>query len=178
MAPMPERGVSRREFLEVSGGVGVGLVLSFVLPVQVRAAQVASPGMQELNAWIRIGVDDTIHLSVSQLEMGQGVLTSVPMIIAEELEVDWRRVVAEQAPADERFGRQRTGGSMSIRSGFDEFRRVGAAAREMLVEAACEEWDVPRTACLARQGVVTHSPTGRQLRYGELAARAAALSPP
>ncbi len=175
---MPERGLSRREFLEVSGGVGVGLVLSFTLPVRAGAEKIASPGTHELNAWIRIGVDDAVHFFVSQLEMGQGVLTSVSMILAEELEVDWQRVRAQQAPADERFGRQRTGGSASIRVGFDELRRVGAAAREMLVEAACEVWGVPQSACRARQGVVIHGPTGRQLGYGELAARAAALSPP
>ncbi len=176
---MPERGLSRRHFLEVSGGVGVGLVLSFALPGGPAAARkTAPPGTQELNAWIRIGTDDTVEFFVSQLEMGQGVFTSVPMLIAEELEVDWQRVRAQQAPADDRFGRQRTGGSASIRRGFDEFRRVGAAAREMLIAAAGEAWSVPRSECRARQGVVIHEPTGRQLRYGELAARAAALPAP
>ena len=177
---MSERGLSRREFLEVSGGLGVGLVLSFALrmPPAAAAGEFTPTKMHELNAWIRIGVDDSIHFSVSQMEMGQGVLTSVPMAIAEELEVDWTLVRAEQAPADERFGRQQTGGSMSIRVGFDEFRRVGAAAREMLLEAACQQWDVTRSECHARSGVVFHEPTGRQLRYGELAAHAATLSPP
>ena len=104
---MADRGLSRREFIEVSGGVGVGLLISFALPVRAGAAKMASSGTHELNAWIRIGVDDTVHFSVSKMEMGQGVLTSVSMILAEELEVDWQRVRAQQAPADERFGRQR-----------------------------------------------------------------------
>jgi isoquinoline 1-oxidoreductase beta subunit len=110
--------------------------------------------------------------------MGQGVYTSIPMVLAEELEVDWKHVRAEQAPADARFGRQQTGGSRSIRSGFDAFRRAGAAAREMLVEAARATWQVERAECHAEQGEVVHTPTGRRLRYGELAERAAALSPP
>ena len=116
---MSDRGLSRREFLGVSGGVGVGLVLSFSLPGTGCAAKPAAAAAGELNAWIRIGTDDTVHFSVSKLEMGQGVFTSVPMVIAEELEVDWQRVKAHQAPADARFGRQSTGGSNSIRSGFD-----------------------------------------------------------
>lgn len=175
---MSEHTLSRRQFLSVSGGAGVGLVLAFSLPVPARAARPSMPAVHELNAWIRIGTDDTVNFQVSQLEMGQGVFTSVPMLIAEELEVPWERVRAQQAPADERFGRQRTGGSMSIRVGFDEFRLAGAAAREMLVAAACEVWGVPRSECRAHQGLVIHQATARRLRYGELAARAAALPAP
>ena len=175
---MSESGLSRREFLSVSGGVGVGLVISFALPESGYAAKLEGAGSRELSAWIRIGSDDTVHVSVPKLEMGQGVLTSIPMVIAEELEVEWGSVRAHQAPADARFGRQQTGGSNSIRSGFDEFRRAGAAAREMLIAAACAVWDTPRSQCRAKQGAVIHEPTGRALRYGELAVRASALTAP
>jgi isoquinoline 1-oxidoreductase beta subunit len=175
---MSEASLSRREFLTVSGGLGAGLVLSFSLPGLGHAARPNAPGRHELSAWIRIGTDDVVHFSVSKLEMGQGVFTSIPMVLAEELEVDWKQVRAEQAPADARFGRQQTGGSMSIRTGFDALRKVGAAAREMLIEAGSARWQVARAECRAEQGAVVHTPTGRRLRYGELAESAAALSPP
>ncbi len=175
---MSDGGFSRREFLSVSGGLGVGLVLSFSLPGSGRAEKLSVPETHELNAWIRVATDDSVYLSVSKLEMGQGVFTSIPMVLAEELEVDWGRIRAEQAPADARFGRQQTGGSSSIRVGFDAYRRAGAAAREMLVEVARAEWGAERAECSVEQGVVVHAPSGRRLRYGELAARAAALTPP
>ena len=174
---MPDEGISRREFLTVSGGVGIGLVVSFTLPARGNAA--TPPAAGEFSAWIRIGSDDSVYFSVSKMEMGQGVFTAIPMLLAEELEVPWEQVRAEQAPADARFGqRQQTGGSNSIRNGYEGFRRAGAAARSMLVAEAAERWGVPAAECRAEQGVVTHAASAKRARYGELAAGAASRTPP
>jgi isoquinoline 1-oxidoreductase beta subunit len=170
--------LSRRTFLQVAGGAGVGLVLSFQLPVARRACAAAGDPV-ELGAWIRIGTDDLITFQVNESEMGQGVLTSIPMILAEELEADWERVRSVHAETDdERYGVWSTGGSSSVRSAYETLRIAGAAAREMLITAASQVWEVERSACRAERGGVLHVPSGRRLRYGELAARAAKLPAP
>ena len=174
---MPDPSLSRRDFLVISGGASAGLVLSFALPARARLATTA-PGDAELNAWIRIAPDGSVSFASSEIEMGQGVATSIPMILAEELEVPWESVSVHHAGVDERFGPMRTGGSQSIRKGFNDFRRAGAAAREMLIAAAMLEWNAPRDACRASDGIVTHVPSGRTLQYGQLAAKAATLTPP
>ena len=136
-----------------------------------------------LNAWIRITPDDTVTLLLSQSEMGQGVYTSLPMILAEELECDWQKVRIEMAPVDEAyqnpaFHMQGTGGSTSVRAFMQPLRQAGAAAREMLKLAAAKRWGVPVGECHAAGGRVVHGPKGQIATYGALAAAAAALEPP
>ncbi len=168
---------SRRAFLQVSGGIGVGLLVSFLVPIRARAASETQGG--ELNAFIRIAPDGSVTFSLPKSEMGQGVLTSLAMLLAEELEVDWSKVRSQHAIADEaRYGNWRTGGSSSVKSNFEPFRRAGATAREMLISAASERFGVDRASCRAEQGEVVHAASGRRLAYGALAERAAQLPPP
>ncbi len=135
-----------------------------------------------LNPFIRIGPDETVILTVNHSEMGQGVYTALPMLVAEELECDWNRVKVEAAPVDSvynhtQFGMQLTGGSSSIASEWEQLRRAGAGAREMLLAAAADKWAVDKKSCRAENGVVIHS-GGKKLTYGELAAAAALLPEP
>jgi isoquinoline 1-oxidoreductase beta subunit len=171
--------LSRREFLQISGGAGIGLIVWFHLPPRTSAAEPTAAGSGELNAHVRIGPDGTVAFSVAKSEMGQGVLTSLALLLAEELEVDWSRVRCEHAISDEkRYGRWLTGGSSSVRTGFEPLRRAGAAARELLIAAASAQWGVPREQCRAELGAVIHAPSGRRLAYEALVARAAALPAP
>jgi len=176
---MPEASLSRRSFLKVSGGAGVGLLLSFPLPPgAARASAQAAATPAEFNAWIRVDPKGFAHFRLSEVEMGQGVFTAIPMILAEELEIPWQRVHASHAPVDPRFGTQQTGGSRSIRQGYGEFRRAAAAAREMLIRAAAQRWGVDPLQCKAHEGAVQHPDGKRKLGYGELAEAASALPVP
>jgi isoquinoline 1-oxidoreductase beta subunit len=168
------RGIDRREFLKITGATGVGLL------VACRVGQSeAGPGAGTLNAWIHIGTDGQVTMYVSESEMGQGVLTALSMILADELEAEWKTVRAVEAPADQaKYGRQSTGGSTSIRLDYDTLRKAGAAARLMLVSAAATAWAVPTRECRAELGTVLHEPTGRRASYGELALRASELPLP
>ncbi|MGO9571691.1 MAG: molybdopterin cofactor-binding domain-containing protein [Desulfomonilaceae bacterium] len=135
-----------------------------------------------LGAFIRIGADETITIIVNHSEMGQGVYTSLPMLVAEELECDWRKIVVEAAPVDPAYnhtqwGIQGTGGSTSVASEWERLRKVGATAREMLIAAAADTWKVDKASCRAENGTVTHS-SGKSLTYGQLAAKAANVSMP
>ena len=169
--------LSRRAFLQVSGGVGVGLLVSFLVPMRARAT--VDPRSGELDAFIQIAPDGIVTFSLPKSEMGQGVLTSLAMLLAEELEVDWSKVRSQHAIADEaRYGNWRTGGSSSVRGNFEPFRRAGATARELLISAASERWNVDRASCHAEHGEVVHAASGRRLAYGALAERAAQLPPP
>jgi len=181
--------LSRRDFLRISGGVGIGLVVSFGASLAgTRRAEaglagasadgVAGAGARAagsaLNAYVRIAPDGSVFLSFPKSEMGQGVLTSLAMLVAEELEVDWSKVRSEHALADEaRYGKWSTGGSSSVRGNFDFFRRAGAVAREALVAAAAATWGVAPGSCRAERGEVVHAASGRRLAYGALAERAA-----
>src|SRR2546422_3497973 len=166
--------INRREFLETGVAAGASLLIGFHLPAFDRSAtQSFKP-----NAWIEIKPDGAVTIWTGRSEMGQGVKTAMPMIVAEELEADWTRVHVAQADADPAYGDQFTVGSRSVRSGFEPLRKAGAAAREMLIGAAALTWNVPREACRARNGIVEHAPTGRRLGYGDLAARAAPLPLP
>ncbi len=172
--------LSRRGFLKAGISAGGGLLLGFHVPGSVGLAVAASAAEQaKLNSWVRIARDGTVTIIVGQSEMGQGVMTSIPMIIADELEAEWSKVRTEQAPADPAYGdpmrdgEQSTNGSRSIRNMLTLWRRAGAAAREMLVSAAARQWGVSPDECFAEQNVVTHRPSGRKLAYGELAAKAA-----
>jgi isoquinoline 1-oxidoreductase subunit beta len=179
--------VSRREFLIAGAAAGGGLLLGWHLdgrPRVVAAAAEATPSLFAPNAFIRIGSDGRVTLIMSQVEMGQGVYTSMPMLLAEELEVGLEHVRLEHAPPDDKlyanplFGDQETGASSSVRAFYQPLRRAGAAARTMLVAAAAATWNVDPASCRAQKGMVTHSPTGRTLTYGALAVKAAGLPVP
>ncbi len=172
--------VDRRSFL-VAGGSA--LVVGFSLAERARAQGPNRSSKQsapvEVNAFVRIGADGVVTLVIAESEMGQGVLTALSMILAEELEIDLDSVHFEPAPADpKRFGRQLTGGSSSVREGYPTLRAAGAAARMMLIEAAAETWKVPAAECHAEQGAVIHERSKRRTGYGELAARTAKKKPP
>src|ERR687891_1124379 len=173
--------LSRRGFLKAGIAAGGGLLLGFHVPA---IAATAPSGQTRLNSWIRIAKDGTVTIIAGQSEMGQGVMTAIPMIIADELEAEWSKVRIEQGPADpaygdpRRGGEQSTNGSRSIRNLMPIWRQAGAAAREMLVSAAAKEWGVSPDECFAEQNVVIHRPSGRKLGYGELAAKAAELPVP
>jgi isoquinoline 1-oxidoreductase beta subunit len=130
------------------------------------------------NGYIRINADGTVVLMAPNPEIGQGVKTSLPIIIAEELCVDWKKVQIEMAPLDSKYGTQTAGGSGAVRGRFAELRTVGATAREMLVTAAAQTWNVPATDCTAEDGYVIHKASNRKLSYGQLAAKAATLDVP
>jgi len=167
--------LSRRAFLRGTTAVGGGLVLGYLLP-PAGARGAGADG--RLGSGIRIGSDGSVTILVEKSEMGQSVHTSLPMLVAEELEVDWQAVRVESPPLD---GPERmivTAGSSSVRTSWNPLRRAGAAAREMLVAAAAESWSVPRSQCVAESGRVRHLPSGRMLAYSELAERAAALPVP
>ena len=176
--------LQRRDFLKTGALLGGGLVLGFHLPLQESQGQARaeSKGPIALNAFIRIGRDNGVTILVNKSEMGQGVYTSLPMLVAEELECDWAKVRVESAPVDAvynhtGFGIQMTGGSTSVLSEWERMRRVGAAAREMLIAAAADLWKIERTSCRAEKGMVIH-PRGKKLSYGQLAQKAAALPVP
>ena len=168
---------SRREFIQTSAG----LVLSFYLSPRSAAAR-APTGAADFspNGWLRIGTDGLVTLTVDRSEMGQGSQTGLAMILAEELEADWSKVrlgpVPENPAAWSRT--MRTGGSNAIRSSWEPLRKAGATAREILITAAAQAWNVDRATCRAEQGQVVHVPSGRRLAYGALAARAASLPVP
>src|SRR5213082_3292369 len=151
--------VDRREFLKTGAAAGATLVLGLYLPAfDPRGAHAATaPEPFKPNAWIEIRPDGAVTIWTGRSEMGQGVRTAMPMIVAEELEADWTRVRVAQADADPAYGDQFTVGSRSIRSGFEPLRKAGAAAREMLIGAAALTWNVPRDTCRAAAGSATAS---------------------
>ena len=177
-------GISRRGFLQAAAGVSGGLVLGFGLPLANGEAEQTDSGTFSPNAFIRINNDGKIVLTMPYVEMGQGTYTSIPMLIAEELEVDLNQVSLEHAPPDEKLyanpliGVQATGNSNAIRGAWQPLRQAGATAREMLVSAAATRWNVDRATCHAERGQVVHAATGRREGYGELAAEAARMPVP
>src|SRR2546426_3322919 len=181
------RPLSRRTFLSAGAAAGGGLLVSFSLPAPLGRALVA--GAQTArdfmpNGFIRIARDGGVTLIMHKVEMGQGTYTAMPMLLAEELEVDLRQVRLEHAPPDDAlyaeplFGVQETGGSTSVRGNWEPLRRAGATARTMLVSAAAELWQVTPRTCRAASGVVIHEPTGRRFAYGALVDGAAHLPVP
>jgi isoquinoline 1-oxidoreductase beta subunit len=166
--------LSRREFLAVGAAAGAGLVIGFYLPHRSSSGAAFAP-----NAFLKIAPDGKITVVVARSEMGQGVHTSLPMILAEELEADWKQITVEQAGANPTlYGDQQTGSSASLRISWDPLRKAGAAAREMLISAAALEWGVPRSGCAAENSFVVHAASNRRLSYGQLAAKAGALPIP
>jgi isoquinoline 1-oxidoreductase beta subunit len=170
---------ARRDFLKVSGTVAGGLALGFYLP-QSRQAQAADGGSP--NAWVRIGGDNSVTIMCARSEMGQDVYTSMPMLVAEELEVDLNRVNVEFAPPAEVYinsllGGQLTGGSTAVRDGWEKLRKAGASARMMLVAAAADNWGVDASQCTVSDGVIS-GPGGKKATYGSVAAKAAGMEVP
>lgn len=171
---------SRRRFVL---GAGAGLALGFMLPGTTAASTAPSAARFTPNAWLRIAADGTVTVVCGSAEMGQGVHTAIPMMVAEELDADWKTVRVEQAPVDQAyanpaFGMQATGGSTTVRGHWTVVREAGAAARAMLVAAAAEQWKVEPAQCRTAEGQVIH-PDGRQrLGYGALAEPAGRLTPP
>ena len=177
-------GLSRRRLLQVGAAAGGGLMLSLSLPFPSHRAEAAVADEFAPNAFIRIGSDGRIILTMPYVEMGQGTYTSIPMLIAEELDVNLKQVQLEHAPPNEKLyanpllGVQATGGSDALRGAWKPLREAGATARIMLVAAAAKRWGVDPKSCRAQDGEVVHVPTGRRLKYGELAAEAAKMPVP
>ncbi len=175
--------IDRRDFLRLTVTAGGGLLIGFYLPGVSRLAEAATPKEFAPNAFVRIGTDGRITVIVNHSEMGQGVYTALPMLLAEELDADWSKVGYEPAPVNPVynhpvFGIQMTGGSTSVWSSFEQFRKAGAAARAMLIAAAAQQWSVEAASCTTADSKVTHSASGRSLAYSELAESAAKLTPP
>jgi isoquinoline 1-oxidoreductase beta subunit len=178
--PPSGRGISRRGFVVATGSAAAGgLMLGFPL------AAVPQAGVPtEVNAWVVIKPDDTVIVRIARSEMGQGTLTGLAQLVAEELECDWAKVTTEYPTPGQNLARNRawgnfsTGGSRGVRESHDYVRKGGAAARMMLVQAAAEQWKVPAAECTVAKGVITHGASKRTLRYGQVAASAAKLTPP
>jgi isoquinoline 1-oxidoreductase beta subunit len=177
--------LSRRNFLRAGATAGGGLMLSLSLPFANHQAEAADADGFAPNAFIRIGGDGQIVLTMPYVEMGQGTYTAIAMLIAEELEVDLKQVQLEHAPPNEKLfgnpllgGIQATGNSNAIRAAWQPLRQAGAIARNMLVSAAAKRWNVDPASCRAQSGEVLHAPTGGRIKFGELAADAARMPVP
>ena len=176
--------ISRREFLISTAAAGVGLSLGFRLPLAGAEATASDDLSPEVNAWVVIERDDTVVIRIARSEMGQGTLTGLAQLVAEELECDWAKVTTEYPTPGENRARNRvwgsfaTGGSQGIRGSHDYVRKGGATARMLLIEAAANAWGVPVEECTAGASVINHGPTGRTTSYGAVATAAAQLPPP
>jgi isoquinoline 1-oxidoreductase beta subunit len=175
-------GLSRRIFLQVGAAAGGGLMLSLSLPLADSESKAGAAENFTPNAFVRIGSDGKIILTMPYVEMGQGTYTSIPMLIAEELEVDLKQIRLEPAPPNEKLygnpllgGIQATGNSNAVRAAWRPLREAGATARIMLISAAAKRWSVDAASCRAQNGQVLHPATGRSIKYGELAADAARM---
>jgi len=175
--------MNRRSFVATSAALGGGLALGIDLPLGPRVVR-AADGSPELGVWVVVRPDDTVVIRIARSEMGQGTLTGLAQLVAEELECDWSKVVTEYPTPGQNVARKRawgdfgTGGSRGIRESQDYVRKGGATARMMLVQAAANEWKAPVAECSAANSVVTHGPSGRKLSYGKLAEAAAKIEPP
>ena len=187
MNPMPKHNMTslnRRAFVIGTAAAGAGLVLGLDIPFGGPAVVRAADGSPEVNAWVVIRPDDTVVIRVARSEMGQGSLTGLAQLVAEELECDWSKVTTEYPTPGQSVARKRawgdfsTGGSRGIRTSQDYVRKGGAAARVMLIQAAANEWKVPASECSAANSVITHTPSGRSTTYGKVAEAAARIEPP
>jgi isoquinoline 1-oxidoreductase subunit beta len=175
-------GVSRRTFLGSSAAAAGGLTLAFHIPFASQAVAQTLPS--EVNAWVVVKPDDSIIIRIARSEMGQGTLTGLSQLVAEELDANWAKVSAEYPTPGQNLARDRvwgnfgTGGSQGIRQSNEYVRKGGAAARMMLVQAAADQWKVPVAECSAANSVITHKPTGRTASYGSVAVAAGKLTPP
>jgi isoquinoline 1-oxidoreductase beta subunit len=180
----PGSALTRRSFVRAGAAAGGGLMLSLSLPFTTREAEAGADAIFAPNAFVRIGRDGRIVLTMPYVEMGQGTYTSIPMLIAEELEVGLDQVQLEHAPPNEKLyanpllGVQATGNSNAIRGAWQPLRHAGAVARTMLVAAAAKRWDADPATCRAEKGEVIHAPSGRRMTYGEVATDAASIPVP
>ena len=182
---MTDMNEGRRVFLKLTAVVGGGLLVGFDLAGCSRAGASYRLGGDHFspNSWIHLAPDDSITLVYAASELGQGAMTTLPMLLAEELEADWSQVKAVPAPVNPDFdnpltGRQSTGGSTAVRGYWEPLRRVGAATRELMIAAAARSWGVPPDQCRARNSEVIHDVSGRRIRYSALLTQAAKLTPP
>src|SRR5207247_6335041 len=167
----------------VSGGLWISAWVPELAGVAARSAAAAAGKVFAPNAFVRIAADERVTVIANHSEMGQGIYTSLPMLMNEELEADWSKITVETDPVDAAynhtvFGLQMTGGSTTTPSEWERFRRMGAMARVMLVEAAAQKWGVAASSCRVEKGVVIHAESGRKATYGSLADAAAQLKPP
>lgn len=170
---------TRREFIKVVSVSGGGLILATYLPFNNVLAQIGDdPKIFSPSVYLKIDSNNVVTVIFHRSEMGQGVKTSLPMLIAEELEVEWEKIVIEQANADKKYGSQSTGGSWSIRSTWQPFRIAGATAREMLITAAANKWNTNRGNCYAEKGFIINKASGEKFSYGELVEEANKLPVP
>ena len=173
--------VNRRAFLKKTAAGSAGLVIGFYLPGKYEAlAGVPPKEGASINAWVQIGADDSVTLQIDKSEMGQGISTALTMILAEELDLDWKKIKTEFAPAAPEyfnpvFGMQGTGGSSSVRGSWEPLAKAGAAAREMLVAAAAKRWGVAAEACHTESSGVVNTASGKRLSYASLVEEAAKL---
>jgi isoquinoline 1-oxidoreductase beta subunit len=178
--------LNRRKFIQTSAAVGGGLLLSFYFPAfgkGIKNAGIPAPANFVPNAFIRIDTDDIITVIVNHSEMGQGAYTSLPMLVADELDADWSKIRFESAPVDPVynhtfFGMQATGGSTSTTTEWDRFRKAGATGKYMLIVAAAQTWNVDPASCHAEKGYVIHASSGRKLSFGQLVEKAATITAP
>ncbi len=174
---MIDQSLSRRDFVKVTSIAGGGIMLGFSLLTDAEPAHVAGTIFSP-NAYVSIDGNGLVTLMSPNPEIGQGVKTALPMILAEELDVQWDKVAVEMAPLDPRFGQQMAGGSGAVRQRFMPIRNAGATARTMLITAAAQQWSANEADCYAENAFVIHKPTGKKLSYGELSAKAALLPVP
>src|ERR1700728_1999325 len=173
----------RRAFVIGTAAVGAGLALGFDVPLGPTIVR-AADGSPEVNAWVVIQPDDTVVIRIARSEMGQGTLTGLAQLVAEELECDWSKVTTEFPTPGQSVARKRawgdfsTGGSRGIRSSHEYVRKGGANARVMLIQAAADGWKVPALECTAANSIITHTPSGRTTTYGKVAEAAAKVTPP
>ncbi|QDP24722.1 xanthine dehydrogenase family protein molybdopterin-binding subunit [Bradyrhizobium cosmicum] len=176
--------MNRRAFVVGTAAVGAGLAIGLDLPFGGPAVVRAADGSPEVNAWVVVRPDDTVVIRIARSEMGQGSLTGLAQLVAEELECDWSKVTTEYPTPGQSVARKRvwgdfsTGGSRGIRSSQDYVRKGGATARVMLIEAAANEWKVPASECTVARGVITHKASGKTTTYGKVAEAAAKMTPP
>ena len=176
--------LSRRKFIVGTVAAGGGLMLGFHLPFGAGTAEAKSAAVAEVNAWVMIKADETVHVRIARSEMGQGTITGLAQLVAEELECDWKYVTTEYITPGQNLARKRvwgemgTGGSRGIRTSEDYVRRGGAAARMMLLQAAADQWKVPVGEVSVDKGVITHAASKRKTTYGKMAAAASKLTPP
>ncbi|QOZ24562.1 xanthine dehydrogenase family protein molybdopterin-binding subunit [Bradyrhizobium sp. CCBAU 51753] len=176
--------LNRRSFVIGAAAAGAGLAIGLDLPFGGPAVVRAADGSPEINAWVVIRPDDIVVIRIARSEMGQGTLTGLAQLVAEELECDWSKVTTEFPTPGESVARKRawgdfsTGGSRGIRTSQDYVRKGGATARVMLIQAAANEWKVPAAECKAANSVITHTPSGKTTTYGKVAEAAAKLEPP
>ena len=175
----PVREISRRDVLKSGVVTGASLLIGFHLPWALAQDAQQAPAPNPFNAWIRIDRDNTVTLTAPLAELGEGLATSLPMILAEELELDWSKIRIERAPFHpEWYGDQSVGGSGGVAGSWTPLRQAGAAAREMLIAAAAKIWTVAPDSCFARDGAVYHGPRTKRLTYGDLVETASKLPIP